>query len=39
VKEIDRRVCRRVFEARFDASRMARQYVEIYNRAIENHAR
>jgi glycosyltransferase involved in cell wall biosynthesis len=39
VKEIDRRTCRRVFEERFDAARMARQYVEIYKRAIESHAR
>jgi glycosyltransferase involved in cell wall biosynthesis len=39
VGEIDRLVCRRVFEERFDASRMARQYVEIYNRAITNHHR
>jgi glycosyltransferase involved in cell wall biosynthesis len=39
VGEIDRLVCRRVFEERFDASRMAREYVEIYNRAIANHHR
>jgi glycosyltransferase involved in cell wall biosynthesis len=39
VKEIDRLACRRVFEERFDASRMARQYVEVYNRAIEDHRR
>jgi glycosyltransferase involved in cell wall biosynthesis len=37
VKEIDRRACRRMFEERFDASRMARQYVEVYKRAIEKH--
>lgn len=39
VKGIDRLACRRVFEERFNASRMARQYVELYNRAIRNHHR
>ena len=28
--EIDRARCRRVFEERFDAGRMAREYLEIY---------
>lgn len=31
---IDRRTCRRVFEERFTAARMARQYVEIYRRVL-----
>lgn len=39
VKGIDRFTCRRKFEERFNASRMARQYVELYNRAIRNHQR
>jgi glycosyltransferase involved in cell wall biosynthesis len=36
-KELDRPAIRRVFEERFDAMRMARQYVELYGRAIERH--
>jgi glycosyltransferase involved in cell wall biosynthesis len=32
--EIDRRVCRRTFEARFDANRMACEYVKVYERVI-----
>jgi glycosyltransferase involved in cell wall biosynthesis len=39
VTELDRRTCRRVFEERFDATRMAAQYVEAYRRAIEGHQR
>ena len=39
VKEIDRLVCRRVFEERFDARRMARRYVDLYKLAIEQHRR
>jgi glycosyltransferase involved in cell wall biosynthesis len=39
VEKIDRRTCRRVFEERFDAARMAMQYVEVYRRAIELHRR
>ena len=31
---IDRAACRRSFETRFTASRMAREYVEIYERLI-----
>ena len=27
---LDRQACRRVFETRFDAARMARDYVEVY---------
>jgi glycosyltransferase involved in cell wall biosynthesis len=33
--EIDRRVCRRTFETRFDANRMAREYVTVYEQVIE----
>lgn len=32
VGEIDRRECRRVFETRFDVTRMAHDYVEVYRR-------
>jgi glycosyltransferase involved in cell wall biosynthesis len=32
VGELDRRACRRVFEGRFTADRMAREYVEVYRR-------
>jgi glycosyltransferase involved in cell wall biosynthesis len=32
IGEIDRAECRRVFEARFDVTRMARDYVEVYRR-------
>jgi len=39
VTELDRRTCRRVFEERFGAARMATQYVELYRRAIEGHRR
>jgi glycosyltransferase involved in cell wall biosynthesis len=39
VTELDRRTCRRAFEERFDAARMATQYVELYRRAIEGHRR
>jgi glycosyltransferase involved in cell wall biosynthesis len=39
IREIDRTRCRSVFERRFEASRMARQYVEAYERAIEDHRR
>jgi len=39
VKGIDRRTCRRAFERRFDAARMANQYVDVYRRAIELHQR
>ena len=33
--EIDRRACRRAFDARFDADRMARDYVKVYEQVIE----
>jgi len=39
IREIDRRTCRRVFEERFDAARMTKQYVDVYRRAIERHQR
>ncbi|MCC6458721.1 MAG: glycosyltransferase family 4 protein [Caldilineaceae bacterium] len=35
VETIDRRECRRVFEERFSASRMARDYVALYERMLE----
>jgi hypothetical protein len=34
VGAIDRRACRRAFESRFTARRMAEEYVAIYSRAI-----
>jgi glycosyltransferase involved in cell wall biosynthesis len=34
IDRLDRTACRRVFEARFDATRMAREYVQVY-RALE----
>jgi glycosyltransferase involved in cell wall biosynthesis len=34
LQEIDRGACRRAFEARFDAERMARQYVNVYEHVI-----
>jgi glycosyltransferase involved in cell wall biosynthesis len=39
IGEIDRARCRAVFEERFDVSRMARQYVAAYERAIEDYDR
>ncbi len=39
IKGIDRVSCRRAFEERFDAARMATQYVDVYRRAIERHQR
>jgi glycosyltransferase involved in cell wall biosynthesis len=39
IREIDRSECRSVFERRFGASRMARQYVDAYLHAIEEHHR
>jgi glycosyltransferase involved in cell wall biosynthesis len=35
ISMIDRGLCRQVFEARFSASRMARDYVAIYQRILE----
>jgi len=32
---LNRDVCRRVFEERFDAARMARDYVEVYRRLVQ----
>ena len=32
IDEIDRGQCRRVFEERFDAGRMARDYLDVYAR-------
>ena len=34
IDEIDRQMCRAVFEQRFTVSRMAQQYVEVYQRVI-----
>ena len=34
VASLSRCVCRRVFEERFDAARMAREYVEVYRRLV-----
>jgi glycosyltransferase involved in cell wall biosynthesis len=36
--QIDRRVCRRTFDSRFDAERMARDYVRVYEQAIERNS-
>lgn len=36
LKSIDREECRRVFEERFSASRMARDYVAIYQQLLES---
>ncbi len=36
IKKIDRRKCRRVFENRFSVSRMAKNYLKIYNNIIGN---
>jgi glycosyltransferase involved in cell wall biosynthesis len=32
---LDRRECRRIFEDRFTAARMARDYLQVYNRVLE----
>jgi glycosyltransferase involved in cell wall biosynthesis len=34
VTSLNRHVCRRIFEERFDAARMARDYVEVYRRLV-----
>ena len=34
VASLSRRACRAVFEERFDAARMARDYVEVYRRLV-----
>ena len=36
--EFDRRACRAVFERRFTAGQMASEYVQVYERAIAQHA-
>ena len=36
VPSLCRRTCRRVFEERFDAARMAREYVEVYRRVAQD---
>jgi glycosyltransferase involved in cell wall biosynthesis len=35
IQDFDRRRCRRVFEERFSAARMARDYLSLYRRAIK----
>ncbi len=34
LERLDRRTCRRVFETRFNARRMATDYVDLYQRVI-----
>lgn len=36
VEWLDRRVCRKVFEERFDSARMARDYVDVYRRLVHD---
>jgi glycosyltransferase involved in cell wall biosynthesis len=36
IPALDRRACRRAFNARFDAARMARDYVDVYRRLVES---
>ncbi len=36
VQWLDRRACRRAFEARFDATRMANDYLQIYRRQLQS---
>jgi glycosyltransferase involved in cell wall biosynthesis len=38
VARLDRRRCRAVFDERFTAARMAREYVTVYERLREQHA-
>ena len=35
VGDLSRRACRKTFERRFDAARMARDYVEVYRKVVE----
>jgi glycosyltransferase involved in cell wall biosynthesis len=35
VSSLGRRDCRKMFEDRFDAARMAREYVEVYQRLVK----
>jgi glycosyltransferase involved in cell wall biosynthesis len=39
IGEIDRKACRSAFEQRFDAVRMARGYLDVYNQVIAAHHR
>ena len=36
IPALDRRACRRAFNARFAAARMARDYVDVYRRLVES---
>jgi glycosyltransferase involved in cell wall biosynthesis len=36
IPELDRGACRKAFELRFDAARMARDYVDVYRRLVES---
>ena len=36
IPALDRRACRRAFNARFDAARMASDYVDVYRRLVES---
>lgn len=36
IRDLDRALCRRRFEERFSAARMAQEYVAIYQRLIDN---
>jgi glycosyltransferase involved in cell wall biosynthesis len=36
VGRLDRELCRKVFEERFDAARMARDYLEVYRRVVQD---
>jgi glycosyltransferase involved in cell wall biosynthesis len=38
IEQFDRARCRHVFEARFSSKRMAKDYVQIYERVISDHA-
>ena len=38
VGDLDRRACRHAFEQRFDAARMARDYVEVYQSLARSRA-
>jgi hypothetical protein len=37
VPELSRQRCREIFEERFTAERMAREYVRVYERLIHQH--
>ena len=36
IPELDRTACRKAFDARFDAARMARDYVDVYRQLVES---